>query len=1037
MENANWYEPLRAIRSLGSQKEKIEHMGQLAEARKKHLGQFFTPDQVAAFMWRFVKDLPIRDIMDNSIGSASLLQFADPEKHRLYGVDVHKESIEQVKSVISEAGFECEILCAGMQDIRPRNMCVAIINPPFSIHLESPTLKSFYGCTRMGRFGPDTSATSDEYAVFQALSAAAIVVALLPRSSADAIRQRSSSVWSSSETQSRLRAVFDLPANTFKEEGANVLTSVVIFGEIRSVRNCIHITVDDLESDLPDLGLLLAAEKISLHRSGTTLLNYQRLDCVNPSITLPVTGNNEVRISLDGRKIRLAYQCGFTQARVQNAILGKRVFSTEHHRLPKGIKYSGQGKLDVEVYLIQDEPMKAFDEFLELIVKAKGIPVLHSSVRETLQKKITRNKRSVMPLKHTIWSRGAGNADRVTGIARKSHNVNPSKFISPVIKGGEEMTFDRQPSGLFMYEKSGQNYTLTADDLEARFELQGATQGWKIVHTGLLAAYPQQAGALLARVKKLGIDKWLTWDFQVEDAIEVTCKPKGTVIAWKQACGKSRLAAALIMLSGMRHGLIVVESRLVSEMLIQLNNVNVDMSEVTVIDCPEKLNALRKFNIISYERLRLLVDPMTSKRITYSHKLRRRIGVLVADEGERLANLDSSQSRALFEVSAKKRYILTGTPIANYPRNAHGLMAFVGGDCTPAQPYGVRRGYLEKNWINSMEFAERGLNAIRKDFVVMEWCSHEFAESLTSGAKREIPKIANVEKFRAWLAPLTKRRVTNEPEVSKFICLPSLEFETVNLEWDADHLSLYLRAADDFAEWYRSPGEDRRNNLALLLAKLQAVQKALNTPQSQIDGLPWYTGMTSKQRAVLARLVDIAGEGKKALLYAENPAVIDLFHSKLAELGYESVRFHGGITIKKRVADKDAQFINGKVPFLLATKGSAKSGYNIPIADVVLFYDRSWSARVESQAMLRPLRTERKLPVKVIYFHLPGSLDEYQAQMVAFKQDSADAALDWATPEMDDQEFLHLATILNKFVDDLAKLRGLSPHAMRDQLKAA
>ena len=35
--------------------------------------------------------------------------------------------------------------------------------------------------------------------------------------------------------------------------------------------------------------------------------------------------------------------------------------------------------------------------------------------------------------------------------------------------------------------------------------------------------------------------------------------------------------------------------------------------------------------------------------------------------------------------------------------------------------------------------------------------THEWSESLREGAKREIPKLANVEKFRAWL-PRTKSR---------------------------------------------------------------------------------------------------------------------------------------------------------------------------------------------------------------------------------------------------------------------------------------
>lgn len=1030
---SSWYEPLRSIQSLGSQKEKIAHMGQLAEARRRHLGQFFTPDAVAKFMFSFVADLDVCDLLDNSIGSARLLQFADPTKHRLYGVDVHADTVDHVRRVVEEAGFECDIRCAGMQDINPRNLDCALINPPFSIHLESPFLESYPGVTRTGRFGPETSAISDEYAVMQALRACGTVIALLPRSSADAIRAEAG-CWNRSEVHARLRAVFDLPPDTFKEENAHVLTSVLVFGEIRGLRKYHHIALQSLDDTVPDLGL---AEAVRKHRQykGKPKLGYRHLDASEPSITRPVTGDSTVIVSLDGRKINLAYNCGLTQAKVANAILHKQVFSTEHNRLPKGVKYAGQGKLDLEVYLLQEDPLQAFDAFIASIAAAGGKPLLRPGVRETVIRKIKRHRKAATPMRRTIWSRGATNATQVVGKARKTHNVDPTQWISPVVKAGETVQFSRMESGRFSYTKGDKTYEISADDLEARYFLEGAFEGWQVAHTGLRDAFPQEATMLRKRMAALGIDKWLSWDFQIQDAVEMLMRPHGAVCAWEQACGKSRVAAALILLSQVKHGLIVVESRLVDEMVGQLARVDIGADRINVIDSPERLTTLKQINIIAYERLRTLVDEKQSKRITYAHRLRRRIGLLLADEGERLANMESDQSRALFQVSARKRYIMTGTPIANFARDIHGVLTFTGGDGSATQPYGFRRGYIEKNWINSMEFAKRGLDAVRDDFVVLEWVSWEFADTLREGAKREIPKIANVERFRSWLAPHIKRRLTAEPEVEKFIQLPELGSKVIEVPWDKEHLAFYLKAADDFAQWYRDRGAGAKNNLAVLLAKLQAVQTALNAPQQGVGGVGSYIGMTSKQRAVLDFLVGAVDNGKKTLLYCENPSVVDLFHTQLQNEGIESVRFHGGIPIKKRVRDKDARFVSGNVPILLATKGSARAGYNLPMADYVVFADRSWSAKVESQAVRRPLRVERKERVEAVYFHLPGSLDIYQAQMVAFKSDSARAGLDYATPELDTEEFLHLSTILQSFVDDLAKVHGMRSYDMREKLK--
>ncbi|MCH3020401.1 hypothetical protein K3W86_14975, partial [Listeria monocytogenes] len=58
-------------------------------------------------------------------------------------------------------------------------------------------------------------------------------------------------------------------------------------------------------------------------------------------------------------------------------------------------------------------------------------------------------------------------------------------------------------------------------------------------------------------------------------------------------------------------------------------------------------------------------------------------------------------------------------------------------------------------------------------------------------------------------------------------------------------------------------------------------------------------------------LVGLSAEGKKGLLYCENPATIRLLHRELAARGIKSGQFHGGISIKQRVKAKDEQFIAG------------------------------------------------------------------------------------------------------------------------------
>jgi SNF2 family DNA or RNA helicase len=348
---------------------------------------------------------------------------------------------------------------------------------------------------------------------------------------------------------------------------------------------------------------------------------------------------------------------------------------------------------------------------------------------------------------------------------------------------------------------------------------------------------------------------------------------------------------------------------LIEEMLSEIALLPISPDEVKVIGSSGDLADLKRINLISYERLRMPVDRAGSKRVTYAHRLRRRIGLLVADEGERLANPTSDQSQALWELSARRRFVLTGSPIPNYPRDAFGLIAFTGGDGTESQRYGYRVGYLEPNWIKSVEYATRGVDRFRDDFVVLEWVTWQFAESLQEGAKREVPKIGNLHGYRAMLAPHIKRRLVAEPEVAKYIQIDPPEFEVNTVQWDREHLAVYLRAADEFADWYRQSRSDTKAcNLVTILARIRAVHFAANYPQFGMEGVSGVLGLTSKQRAVVERMKAIAQEGKQAIVFAENPGVLDLIARELGADGVETVRFHGGIPIKKRVADKDKRF---------------------------------------------------------------------------------------------------------------------------------
>jgi len=425
--------------------------------------------------------------------------------------------------------------------------------------------------------------------------------------------------------------------------------------------------------------------------------------------------------------------------------------------------------------------------------------------------------------------------------------------------------------------------------------------------------------------------------------------------------------------------------------------------------------------------------------LTYAKKLRHRVGMVCNDEGEILAHWQSLQSRAIWQVSAGVAYVTTGTPIPSYPRDLLPIGAYAMGEGVVGQEYGLRKPLLTAANANSMEFAERGIEAFADRHVVCEWTTNMFAETLTEGAKREVPRINQVERYRDWASRFVKRRVHREPEVEACVQIPDPILRTVTVDWDRAHLSYYLKTADEFAQWYRkTTPQERMSNFAVLLARIGAVEAAANIPQRQRKtGSTWTGGMTSKQREVVRLASAEVADGRKAVVFATSPRTLEVLERGFAAEGLETCLYHGELDQAKRNRDLDRRFREGPTPLLLATLGCMQSGFDLYQASRVFLANRSWSSRTEEQAIRRLLRPQTKEDVIAYRVHLKGGICVYQDQLVAFKKSAADAGLDWGAPMPADVPFHHLDTLLGRFVEELAALHGMKGHEFREMIKEA
>ena len=1006
-----WNSELTNIKSLGQTTQRPGSLAGLSEARKKHLSQFFTPKPVVSLVWQVLDALaPKSDgkitLFDNSIGIGSMVWPANPAKHRILGCDVHQPSVDALRECLSRAKFIYDVELGGMQHCEPNGFVhFSLINPPFSIGLESPQLKP-YKCTSYGKYGPHTSAISHKYAIEQAKDHAHVTIAVLPTGFIDELIK---------DGCRDLRAIYTLPIDAFKDQGVHWPTGVCVFS--KGPKGFVTETIGDdyVVNQMPTIDHWPENIDSKAH------MNSCGFD--EGLVTIPhnYTGDNTVRITHNGRKINLHYRCGLTMAKVENALMKEKASAVLDQRLPKGVKFSGQGCLDVELHLLQGDALASIhDNLVNPIEQAGGRVVMGQGFIDYISKKAKKLARIKEPFRQVVLSNGGSSMASVKARAIEDVLVDPSSLVSPVVDAGAEVELHNKNGQFYFIDETGE-FLIDEGRLHKEFEMQTQGESWVVKHEGKAAAFPELAKMYQARIRAMKIDQWLTRDFQLDDLIEFMIQPCGSVCAWDMGLGKTRGILACIMLSEVKHGLVVLKPSLIGEFMRQIKEDLVDyisMDDVNVIIEPEDLDNLKQFNFISSLMLNRVINEKQSKNVTYSHRLRRRCGMVICDEGHFLSNMHTGQSAGVKRLSPKKLIVMSGTVIANYPRNIHPILSLCGGDGTAGQPWGYHYGRLEPELMQSMNVALCGPKAFKDAFVTVEWCTREFDGQL-KGAKREIPRLSNVATYREMVTPFIKRRLKEEPDVTKYINIPVFTQKNEFLEWDFDHLAHYVKVSRKFAQVWKQAHIDKKP-LSALLPRIQAVVKAANCPHIPVKGIGSYTGTTPKEIRTLELVKKWSESGEQTIVFAYSPESVKRLGRMLNDAGILTACIHSGKSIAAR-NEIIAAFKSQETMVLVASIGTLSEGHNLENASKIVMVNRSWSYKTESQCYSRVLRPLQKKHVEIVYLHYAGSICEYQRQMVINKADAAKVGIDYASAECFG-EFLHMDRILADFVNDLPEL---------------
>jgi SNF2 family DNA or RNA helicase len=346
--------------------------------------------------------------------------------------------------------------------------------------------------------------------------------------------------------------------------------------------------------------------------------------------------------------------------------------------------------------------------------------------------------------------------------------------------------------------------------------------------------------------------------------------------------------------------------------------------------------------------------------------------LVVLDEAQAIKNASSSQTRAVKQLRASGRIVLTGTPVENHLGDLWSIFDF----CCP------------------------GLLGSASQF-------KQFVKRLNK--QQDSQAFAGLRRL---VRPYILRRMKTDPAI-----VPDLPDKT---EMRAEcglakkQAALYQRAVGELKK--RLESADGIARRGLVLSTLMQLKQICNHP-SQYLGETEFCAADSGKFERLAQICEpIGARQERVLVFTQFQSITGPLAAYLAEVfGRAGLVLHGGVPVGKRQElVREFQRDDGPPFFVISVKAGG-TGLNLTAASHVVHFDRWWNPAVENQATDRAFRIGQKKNVLVHKFVCRGTVEERIDAMLRDKQQLADQVLseggETALTELSDDELLEFVSL--------------------------
>lgn len=328
----------------------------------------------------------------------------------------------------------------------------------------------------------------------------------------------------------------------------------------------------------------------------------------------------------------------------------------------------------------------------------------------------------------------------------------------------------------------------------------------------------------------------------------------------------------------------------------------------------EKMKELEKtIYFVSYDTLRNDVEQIKDTEFS----------LVLLDEAQYIANAKALKTKAVKELHAMSRIVLTGTPVQNSLNDLWSIFDF------------LLPGYFPP------------LNRYREQFGDLEFASEEARARLLA-------------KIKPFLLGRKKSDVLKElPDKENIdIVLPMDEQQRVVYE---SHLALarqYLK---------------EKGGMMKALSMMTRLRQICITPSLFLEG----DYASSKISALVKSLCELKESGRRAIVFSSFVSALSLIKAELEKVGLTSESITGKTSAKVRVilADRFNEE-NSPIDVMLVSLKAGGTGLNLTGADTVFHLDPWWNIAAERQAEDRAHRIGQKNKVTVFKLLIKDSIEE-------------------------------------------------------------